>query len=139
MTDAIIFSIEGEPAPQGSKVRTKYAMREDNPRTRPWRDSVAWNATAVMRSREPLDCPVVVEIVFAFARPSSHFGTGKNEGHLKNSAPIHHRVKPDLDKLCRAILDGMSGIVIRDDSRVVELRARKEYGRPGAKVIVRPA
>lgn len=31
----IEFTVPGIPAPQGSKVRTKWGMREDNPATRP--------------------------------------------------------------------------------------------------------
>lgn len=37
-------------------------------------------------------------------------------------------VKPDLDKLCRALLDGMTdGGLITDDARVVGLHAHKRY------------
>jgi Holliday junction resolvase RusA-like endonuclease len=37
-------------------------------------------------------------------------------------------VKPDIDKLARAVLDCLSGTVIKDDSQVVILNVRKEYG-----------
>jgi Holliday junction resolvase RusA-like endonuclease len=38
-------------------------------------------------------------------------------------------VKPDIDKLCRAILDALtdSGAIFDDDSQVVQLVASKNY------------
>ena len=33
-------------------------------------------------------------------------------------------VKPDIDKLARAVLDGITGIVIRDDAQGVEISVR---------------
>jgi hypothetical protein len=47
------FMIAGIPAPQGSKTRTKWGVREDNPATKPWRSAVAWEATAAMMRRPP--------------------------------------------------------------------------------------
>ncbi len=46
---------------------------------------------------------------------------------------------PDLDKLCRACLDSLTGIVWRDDSQVVRLEANKDYGAPGAMIWVERA
>jgi Holliday junction resolvase RusA-like endonuclease len=41
-------------------------------------------------------------------------------------------VKPDIDKLTRAILDGLTdGGLLADDARVVELHITKRYPTPG--------
>jgi crossover junction endodeoxyribonuclease RusA len=37
-------------------------------------------------------------------------------------------VAPDLDKLVRAVLDGLTAIAYRDDGQVVRLTAAKVYG-----------
>lgn len=37
-------------------------------------------------------------------------------------------VKPDLDKLIRAVLDALTGIAYTDDSQVVRILAQKSYG-----------
>jgi crossover junction endodeoxyribonuclease RusA len=37
-------------------------------------------------------------------------------------------VAPDLDKLVRAVLDGLTAIAYRDDGQVVRLTAAKQYG-----------
>lgn len=39
--------------------------------------------------------------------------------------------RPDIDKLCRAVLDGLTGVVFKDDSQVVSLYALKERALPG--------
>jgi crossover junction endodeoxyribonuclease RusA len=42
---------------------------------------------------------------------------------------------PDIDKVCRAVLDALTGILYRDDAQVVALSAVKTYadgyGAPG--------
>jgi Holliday junction resolvase RusA-like endonuclease len=47
-------------------------------------------------------------------------------------------VKPDIDKLSRSVLDAITGGIVKDDSQVIILNARKEYGdKPG--VLIRVA
>ena len=41
---------------------------------------------------------------------------------------IYPFVRPDLDKLCRAVLDALTGIAYKDDQQVVSLFATKSYG-----------
>ena len=48
--------------------------------------------------------------------------------------------RPDLDNYLKAILDGMNGVAFHDDSQVVEISARKQYGaRPGVWVSLHEA
>lgn len=131
------FVIAGVPAPQGSKTRTKWGVREDNPATKPWRSAVAWEATAVMQGRAMFTGPCELEATFIFPRPKSHYRTGKNAGQLRPDAPLHCATKPDTDKLLRSIGDAITGIVVRDDSNLVKITARKLYGTPRAIVTVR--
>ncbi len=132
----ISFTVAGVPAPQGSKVRTKWGVREDNPATRPWRTAVAWEATAAMQGREPLAGALELVVVFTFPRPKSHYRTGRHAGELKPDAPRYCVTKPDTDKLLRAIGDAVTGICVRDDSQFVEITARKLYGQPSATVAI---
>ncbi len=130
--------VPGTPQPQGSLVRTKFGgLRSANKNLEPWRDSVRWRAIAAKNGGEILNGPVSVDILAVMARPKGHFGTGKNAGKVKPKAPLHHVSKPDSDKLARAILDSLSGTLIRDDSQVWRLNIRKIYGdEPRAEVIV---
>lgn len=76
-----------------------------------------------------------VDITFRMDRPLSHYGTGRNSAIVKDSAPEHPIVRPDLDKLARAVNDALTKIVFKDDSQVVQMNIRKVYGFPeGIKV-----
>jgi hypothetical protein len=85
--------------------------------------------------------PVIVGIRFRLARPKGHYGTGRNAGQLRRSAPVAPDTKPDIDKLVRSTLDGMGEAgVWRDDAQVVGLCVVKDYATdehpPGATVSV---
>lgn len=104
---------------------------------KPWRATIAAAASDERHGRT-ITGPVRLDAVFVMPRPKHHFGTGRNAGRLKASAPVYCCTRPDLDKLLRALLDGLvdSGL-IRDDDQVVEVVARKHYGAPAAHVEVR--
>lgn len=120
-------------------MRNRYGgVREDNPRTRPWREAVAWHALDSMRGREMLDGPCEVHATFRFPRPKGHYRTGKNSHLLRESAPSHPSGKPDADKLQRAAGDSMTGIVMRDDAQICHWDVWKVYGTPGVTITVTP-
>jgi crossover junction endodeoxyribonuclease RusA len=133
------FFVPGDPAPQGSK---RYLgdgrMVESSKRVASWRADIRAVAESVMKPRHEAlwAVPVAVELDFYLSRPKSHFGTGRNAQKIKESAP-NWPGRPDVDKLARAVLDALTGLVIADDSTVVELRASKSYGRrPGVNVLI---
>lgn len=126
----IELTIIGTPAPQGSKTRTRFGVREDNPATKPWRATVAWEAHALWQGRPLIDLPVEVDALFVFPRPKAHYRTGRNAHLLRDTAPAWCATKPDADKLARAIGDALTGVLLRDDNRIVNWRIRKVYGEP---------
>lgn len=83
------------------------------------------NARAEEFDWEPCEGPVAVSYRFFFARPKSHYGTGKNDQTLKASAPAYHAQRPDLVNLIKCLEDALTGIVWRDDSQVAEIDAAK--------------
>jgi Holliday junction resolvase RusA-like endonuclease len=119
------FTVYGKPEPQGSArafVRAGHAsITTDNKKLRPFRSEVTRMARADAFERE-LSEPVFakgtsvrVDLYFRFLRPPSA---------KKRTHPV---VKPDLDKLVRAILDSLTGVGFADDGQVVEIIARKIY------------
>ena len=74
---------------------------------------------------KPIDGPVSASYRFFFARPQSHFGTGKNASVLKASSPMRHVQRPDIVNLVKCMEDALTGIVWKDDSRVAEIDAVK--------------
>jgi len=129
------FTVDGVPVPQGSMkgyVRGGHAvLTSDNPNLGAWRQGVAERARQAMLGMAVCPEPVQVAIDFYLPRPRGHFGTGKNASTLRAGAPDVHTKKPDVDKLARAILDGMTGIVFLDDAQVWALAMTKQYANPG--------
>lgn len=81
------------------------------------------------------DRPFKVDITFRLDRPKTHYRSGRFSDTLKDSAPEYPVVRPDLDKLTRAVNDALTKIVFKDDSQVVDMHVRKIYGFPeGIKV-----
>jgi Holliday junction resolvase RusA-like endonuclease len=117
------FTAHGVPAPQGSK---NQFGGESNPRTRPWRAAVT--AEAAQHFDTPLTGPVRVAVTFVFTRPKKHFRTGKHAHELRPDAPRFMDTAPDLDKLCRAIGDALTGVAILDDKQIAVWWVAKEYG-----------
>jgi crossover junction endodeoxyribonuclease RusA len=122
------FQVKGiEPAPQGSKRHVGNGrMVESSKKVKPWRFAVS--QAALETGHEMFDGPVYVGITFLFARPKAHYNT---KGILKPNAPFHKVSKPDIDKLCRSTLDGITGILLKDDSQVACLMATKQYANEG--------
>ena len=81
---------------------------------------------------------VSVEIGFYFRRPKGHFGTGRNEGKLKASAPQYHIIKPDSDNLVKFAFDCLNEVAWKDDTQVVRHLAEKIYDdEPRTEILIR--
>ena len=81
--------------------------------------------------KEKFDCALSMRCCFVFDRPKSHFGTGKNAGVLKTSAPAHHTGKPDIDNLLKFVCDSLNNVAFRDDSQIVNKFGSKRYAEAG--------
>lgn len=129
-----MIRVYGQPAPQGSKsafVRGGRAVLvEQSKRVKPWRQAVV---EAISRTpAASFDEAVVARVTFIMPRPKAHFGSKGGQPYLKQSAPTFVTSTPDLDKLLRSTLDGIteSGM-IADDKQVVICHAQKRYCKPG--------
>lgn len=132
------FRVYGDPKPGGSKRafvnrKTGRAVIVDAcKKNKQWRDSVATAAVEAYQG-EPLTGPIKLAIIFYRARPKSHYGTGRNAGVCKATAPEFPTTRPDATKLLRSTEDALTGILWRDDSQIVQQRVWKQYSpRPGA-------
>lgn len=125
--------VPGVPAPQGSmrafvpKRRTpvpiaapgptRVIVTADNPETTPWRADVR---VFVRKATGPVgivipEGPVALALEFVLKRRADE---------PKRTLRPHTR-KPDLDKLARAVMDALTGLVYRDDAQVTELNLVK--------------
>jgi Holliday junction resolvase RusA-like endonuclease len=126
----IEFRVPGVAAPQGSKKAFKtrggrIALVESCSRVKPYRATVALAAREVW-AEGATHGTVGVSIAFTFVRPKSHYNA---KGVLRAGVATHPgKGIGDLDKLCRAAIDGLTGVIYADDSQVVSLVATKAYG-----------
>lgn len=120
------FDIVGIPHQQGSKQRFGKVMveagtAESRAKHKAWRGVVAERAREVCDELGvQFDGPLQLEVVFRFPMPASRSKADRLLGTIpKVSAP-------DLDKLIRALGDGLTaGGLIRDDARVATIIAMK--------------
>ncbi|URM87009.1 RusA-like resolvase [Arthrobacter phage Basilisk] len=142
------FWAAGVPLPQGSKrigrnrATGAPVLIDDNAELKGWREVVDFTARRVVKGREVIDAPCAVDLSFYMPRPKGHY---RADGvTLRASAPaLWCAVKPDVDKLSRAVLDSLTTAgVWTEDSRAVILRASMQYARlpheAGVSVLVSP-
>ncbi len=85
----------------------------------------------------PLAESIHLDLMIHFARPKSHYRTGKNAGKLKENAPTYHTGTPDLDNVVKMIGDSLNGIFWKDDRYISSIRATKIYSDvPGIKITI---
>lgn len=68
---------------------------------------------------------VAVKITAFFSIPKS---TSKKKKKMMIEGKIHHTKKPDIDNLCKSILDSLNKVAFKDDSQVYMLLGTKNYG-----------
>lgn len=110
----IDFFVDGLPVPQGSmKVIHGRIIHNKGSELAAWRSAIA--LTARKHGARPCPDPIVIRMKFFMPKPRT----------VKRSEPS---VAPDLDKLIRAVLDGLTAIAYVDDGQVTEIVAQKAYG-----------
>ena len=134
------YRVYGEPAPQGSKnayVRGNRAILvESSTKVRPWRAAVIAEIQSQPIFQFTESVGVMVTITFHMKRPKSHYGTKKGVPYVKETSPVHVKIRPDIDKLCRSTLDAITDSGLWwDDSQVSVLHVQKIYDeQPGATI-----
>jgi Holliday junction resolvase RusA-like endonuclease len=131
MTFMVTFMVEGTPVPKG---RPRFARRGKfvstySPKTTvDYESKVSESAKLAMGASEPLETPVGAYIYITLPVPASY---SKKRTEACLSGQEKPTKKSDIDNYCKAIFDGMNGIVFVDDSLVVSLHATKVYGTIG--------
>jgi len=104
-------------------------VMSDNPKVKAWQKIIAQYASLDFQG-PPWEGPVRLDIKFYLPRPKAAANR------------CWHLTRPDLDKLVRAVTDGLTGIVYEDDKQVVWGHRSKEYeerGGPGPRAVIRVA
>lgn len=139
----VVFSIfvPGVPAPKGSGSRVTppggRAVYIEAGTTRSRRAKKTWASAIADTARAtyhgpPLSCAIEIDVSYIFLRPKSR----------RRLAETYHTIKPDLDKLHRAIFDPLTRAkVIKDDCVIASDRGEKIYtdnaAEAGARITLR--
>lgn len=117
--------IHGKPV---GKARPRFGRKKDGgavtytPReTKNYEQSVATLAQCAMMGKTLMEGPLRVTI-------SAYFQHKTKTGY--------HTSRPDLDNIIKIILDGLNGVVFKDDATVVSIVAIKQYGEERVEVMV---
>jgi Holliday junction resolvase RusA-like endonuclease len=140
----IRFTVFGAAQPAGSKRAMhhkqsgKIIVLDSNPKSSDWKKIVGYTARQSYVG-EVLTGPLAVTLRFYQPRPQGHYGTGRNASVVKASAANRPTGRPDVLKLARAVEDGLTGVVWRDDAQIVQESLEKQYGEPArVEISIRP-
>jgi Holliday junction resolvase RusA-like endonuclease len=104
----------------------KFVTTYTDSKTRSFEELIAEHAKEAMGDMEPLETPLSVFLHFTLPIPAS---ASKKVKEALLNAP--HTKKPDIDNLCKSVLDGMANIVFKNDGQISSLHATKKYGNTG--------
>lgn len=128
----IEFFVPGEPKAQprprafARKFGNKWMARVyDAGTAEGWKSLIAASAKKYI-PQQPIDGAVILTILFAMPRPKYHY---RSNGMLKDTAPVMHQSRPDLDNLEKAVMDALTQLGFwNDDAQVAWKHTNKVYG-----------
>lgn len=133
LLDPLEFTVYGAARPAGAlaigraKDGRQFLRHRGGNALSEWKNAIRDAAGALVTDLERE--AVAVRATFYVARPAGHYG----KNGLRGSAPAYpiKRSAGDVDKLARALLDALTGVVFADDSQVVDLDVSKRYADTG--------
>lgn len=133
----IKFTIPGAPVSQGRprarRAGNKIMMYDPKP-SKDYKEFVA-NIALEYAPSKPIETPLFVNIAIYRKIPKS---TSKKDRQLMLDGMKRPITKPDTSNYVKGIEDALNGIIYKDDSQIVELRATKYYSdSPRAEIEIR--
>lgn len=118
----LLIEISGVPVPHAAPRFTRagyaYSIRDKN------RDYAQWQIKAQYNQEAPISGPVSIRATFHMPIPKT---TSKVRKLQMLNGKMFHIKRPDTSNLYYFIENALKGIVIDDDSQVVEFTARKVF------------
>ena len=137
---SIMFTVYGHPVAKGRprfSTRGKFPVAYTPEKTKTYESEVGMMAKAAMGASEALEGALEAFIYVTFPVPPS-YSKKRTEACLNDTEK--HTKKPDLDNVVKICLDGMNGIVFKDDSQITSIHSTKVYGEVAkVEVMVRQA
>jgi Holliday junction resolvase RusA-like endonuclease len=121
----VIVVIAGEPVAKARPRVTRRGIAYTPAHTRKYESHGRLAAQLAMGHRPPIEAPVRIELLVELPVPASWSQRRTADaitGHIRPTS------RPDVDNYVKSALDAIDGIVVIDDSQIVEMSAKKKYG-----------
>lgn len=140
LAQSVRFLVAGKARPKG-RARTSVkngVMRHYTPKpTTEYEDAIRRAAIHALGSRPRFEGPVSVTVTVRCKPPQR---TSKKALVEMLAGRLMPTTRPDMDNILKAIADGISKVLIRDDADIVQFSGVKQYAiEAGIDVIVEPA
>jgi len=128
---SLSFTVPGKPVGKG-RPRFSNGRAYTDQKTKEYEEEIAWRFMTARRSKmlrpETWEtvrlAPVAITITAFYPVPKSDSKKTRAE-KLENY--IRPTVKPDVDNVAKAILDGLNGLAYKDDAQVFQLVIMKRF------------
>ena len=131
MSELINMTVPGEPKPWQVWVRMS-APTPGYVAFKEYQRDVQIACKQEWRNQELIETAVEIHLEFVRSYPNNLPKRETSRERRLKEALVR---KPDLDNLCKAAIDGIKGIIIKDDTVVVKLSAEKRFG-PKAMTVI---
>tara|TARA_R100000808_G_scaffold24759_1_gene58080 strand:- start:465 stop:875 length:411 start_codon:yes stop_codon:yes gene_type:complete len=124
MSELINMTVPGEPKPWQVWVR-RSAPTPGYLEFKAYQETIQAKCLEVWRNKPLIETAVEIHLVFIRSYPNKlPKGEASRERRLREALVR----KPDLDNMVKAAIDGVKGIIIKDDTVVTQLSAEKRFG-----------
>lgn len=136
---SVSITVHGEPVAQG---RPRFAHRGsfttayDPPKSARYKSTIQKELQPLIANKDfkPFDGPCSLELRIYRYIPKSF---SRKKQFAAANGEIRPTTRPDTDNYVKGILDALNGIVVKDDSQIVDVVAQKFYSdTPRIEVVV---
>ena len=131
MSEPINMTVVGEPKPWQVWVRMS-APTPGYLQLKAYQATIQVACKQEWRNKELIETAVEIHLEFVRSYPNNLPKRETSRERRLKEALVR---KPDLDNLCKAAIDGIKGIIIKDDTVVTRLTAEKRFG-PEAMTVI---
>jgi len=124
MSQLINMTVPGEPKPWQVWVRMS-APTPGYLAFKAWQQTIQAKCLGIWRNKPLIETAVEIHLEFVRSYPKN---LPKKEASRERRLKEALVRKPDLDNLCKAAIDGVKGIILKDDTVVTKLSAEKRFG-----------
>jgi len=118
----VTFTVQGKPQGKG-RPRIANGHCYTPQKTRDYENLIAQEYKRQVKAYFA-NVPLMVQVTAIMPIPKATNKADKAEMLADNILPMG---KPDIDNICKAVLDGLNGVAYADDTQVVTLSAKKVY------------